>query len=422
MAGIKKAVFRFKPFSPKQLKVLTWWMPDSPVADCEGIIADGAIRSGKTLCMSLSFVIWAMTTFNCQNFGMCGKTIGSFRRNVLFWLKIMLRSRGYKVTDHRADNLIVVTKGDGDTENYFYIFGGKDERSQDLIQGITLAGCFFDEVALMPESFVNQATARCSVEESKWWFNCNPQGPFHWFKENWIDKCDIKRLVYLHFTMDDNLSLSEKIKERYRSQYTGVFYKRYIEGLWCLAEGIIYTMFDHDVHVVDELPDPSTIIEYTVSVDYGTRNPFSCGLWAFDGEKATRIDEVYYNSKKSEKRLDDESLYNLMDSMIADKPVMQIIIDPSAASFIECVKTHKKYICKAANNDVLDGIRIVTTFLNKRRIQIYKGCKNCIKEFTTYAWDEKSDKEQPIKESDHAMDDTRYYCKTYLQKRLKWKY
>lgn len=148
--GIKKAVIKFSPFSKKQKKVLTWWLPASPVHDKDGIIADGAIRSGKTISMSLSFSLWAMENFNGQNFGMCGKTIGSFRRNVLFWLKLMLKSRGYKTEDKRADNLLIVTKGD--KTNYFYIFGGKDERSQDLIQGITLAGVFFDEVALMPES------------------------------------------------------------------------------------------------------------------------------------------------------------------------------------------------------------------------------------------------------------------------------
>lgn len=226
---IKKAAFRFKPFSKKQRKILNWWCPDSPVKGKDGTIADGAIRSGKTLAMSLSFVIWAVTSFQGQNFGMCGKTIGSFRRNVLFWLKIMLRSRGYKVKDHRSDNLLEVIRGD--TVNYFYIFGGKDERSQDLIQGITLAGVFFDEVALMPESFVNQATGRCSVDGSKFWFNCNPDGPYHWFKLNWIDRCtgylarkqqeelrdkniELKDILYLHFTMEDNLSLSEKIKAR----------------------------------------------------------------------------------------------------------------------------------------------------------------------------------------------------------------
>jgi len=154
----KVQVFQFQPFSQRQKQILTWWMPDSPVKDYDGIIADGAIRSGKTVCMSLSFVFWAMENFSGQNFAMCGKTIGSFRRNVLFWLKLMLKSRGYKVADHRADNLVEISRKG--VTNYFYIFGGKDERSQDLIQGITLAGVFCDEVALMPESFVNQATGR----------------------------------------------------------------------------------------------------------------------------------------------------------------------------------------------------------------------------------------------------------------------
>ena len=133
---MKRQIFKFKPFSKKQRMTLNWWTDNSPVKDYNGIIADGAIRSGKTISMSLSFAIWAMNSFNGQNFAMCGKTIGSFRRNVLFWLKLMLLSRGYSITDHRADNLLTIRK-DG-KENYFYIFGGKDERSQDLIQGITL--------------------------------------------------------------------------------------------------------------------------------------------------------------------------------------------------------------------------------------------------------------------------------------------
>ena len=141
---MKRQTFKFKPFSRKQRMTLNWWTEASPVKNYSGIIADGAIRSGKTISMSLSFVIWAMSTFSGQNFAMCGKTIGSFRRNVLFWLKLMLQSRGYSVTDHRADNLVVVRK-DG-RENYFYIFGGKDERSQDLIQGITLAGVFLTKL------------------------------------------------------------------------------------------------------------------------------------------------------------------------------------------------------------------------------------------------------------------------------------
>lgn len=271
--------FHFSSFSKKQKQVLTWWCKSSSVHDMDGIIADGAIRSGKTISMSLSFVMWAMNTFTGQNFAMCGKTIGSFRRNVLFWLKLMLRSRGYSVTDYRADNLLTIRK-DG-KENYFYIFGGKDERSQDLIQGITLAGVFFDEVALMPESFVNQATGRCSVKGSKFWFNCNPDGPYHWFKVNWIDKCEQKNILYLHFTMDDNLSLDEEIKARYRSMYIGVFFKRYILGLWAAAEGIIYDMFDEEKHVRNIKDFFRLLIDGNryVSCDYGTQNATVFLLW-----------------------------------------------------------------------------------------------------------------------------------------------
>lgn len=414
----KKQGFNFKPFSVKQKKVLTWWCPDSPVKDMDGIIADGAIRSGKTLSMSLSYVLWAMSTFNQQNFGMAGKTIGSFRRNVLFWLKLMLRSRKYTVIDHRSDNLLIVSKGN--TVNYFYIFGGKDERSQDLIQGITLAGMFFDEVALMPESFVNQATGRCSVDGSKFWFNCNPDNPRHWFKINWIDKAEEKRLVYLHFTMDDNLSLSEKIKARYRGMYVGVFFKRYIKGLWCVAEGLVYSMFDEDKHVTKEHMKGAH--EYVVSVDYGTVNPFSCGLWAFDGRRSIREQEIYYDSRAEGKRLDDEAYYKMMDEMIGDRQVEFIIVDPSAASFIEVIKKYAKYVVKGADNDVLDGIRVVTTFLNKGMIQIHESCENSINEFGLYCWDEDSGDDVVIKENDHAMDDIRYYCYTFLRRRLRWMY
>lgn len=415
---VKKQAFQFKPFSKKQKQVLTWWCPDSPVKDADGIIADGAIRSGKTLSMSLSYVLWAMNSFNQQNFGMAGKTIGSFRRNVLFWLKLMLASRGYKVVDHRSDNLLVISKGDA--VNYFYIFGGKDERSQDLIQGITLAGMFFDEVALMPESFVNQATGRCSVEGSKFWFNCNPDSPQHWFKTKWIDQCEKKNLLYLHFTMDDNLSLSEKIKNRYRGMYVGVFFKRYILGLWCVAEGLVYSMFDPEKHVTSEYMAGAK--EYVVSVDYGTVNPFSCGLWSFDGKNSIREQEVYYNSREVGHRVDDEEYYRMMDEMIGNRKVSYIIVDPSAASFIEVIKKHGKYIVKGANNDVLDGIRVVTTFLNKGMIKIHESCEDCISEFGLYCWDEESTEDAVIKENDHAMDDVRYYCYTFLRQRLRWKY
>ena len=411
-----KQYFHFQPFSRKQRMVLNWWCDTSPVKDMDGIIADGAIRSGKTVSMSLSFVFWAMTSYNGQNFAMCGKTIGSFRRNVLFWLKLMLKSRGYTVVDHRADNLVIISKGD--ITNNFYIFGGKDESSQDLIQGITLAGVFFDEVALMPESFVNQATGRCSVEGSKYWFNCNPDGPYHWFKVNWIDKASEKKLLYLHFTMDDNLSLSEKIKERYRSMYSGVFFKRYILGLWCMAEGMIYDMFDAARHVVKN-PENLVKANYYVSCDYGTQNATVFLLWCKDTEgKWICIREYYYSGREeASQKTDTEYADDLKEWLGGIKPV-KIIVDPAAASFIAELKK-RGYSVKKAKNDVLDGIRYVASLLNQVQIAIEEGCINTRKEFASYVWDEKASErgaDKPVKQFDHCMDALRYFCYTIIRK------
>lgn len=429
----KLQVFKFKPFSKKQKQILTWWMPSSPVKDYDGIIADGAIRSGKTVCMSLSFVFWAMKTFSGQNFAMCGKTIGSFRRNVLFWLKIMLRSRGYKVMDHRADNLVEISRN-GVTNN-FYIFGGKDERSQDLIQGITLAGLFCDEVALMPESFVNQATGRCSVDGSKYWFNCNPDGPYHWFKTNWIDRSvgylgnsnverqrkeaaekkqeiSLKKLLYVHFTMDDNLSLSEEIKARYRESYSGVFYKRYILGLWAMAEGIIYDMFDVDKHVKKVIANLYNSGRY-VSIDYGTQNATVFLLWnrGVDG-KWYCIREYYYSGRDNAKQRTDAEYVSDFKAFLGGIKVKGVIVDPSAASFIVALRQAGYPVLKA-KNDVEDGIRLVGTLLNQEKIAFSASCVNTIKEFASYIWDEKAvdrGEDAPIKQHDHAMDAVRYFC------------
>lgn len=430
--------FKFKPFSRKQRKVLDWWCENSPVKDYDGIIADGAIRSGKTLSMSLSFVLWAMSSFNGQNFAMCGKTIGSFRRNVLFWLKLMLRSRGYKVTDHRADNLVVVAKGE--TENYFYIFGGKDERSQDLIQGITLAGVFFDEVALMPESFVNQATGRCSVDGSKFWFNCNPDGPYHWFKINWIDKswgflgkrkaqeiteearkqgkeAGLKKLLYLHFTMDDNLSLSEKVKARYRGMYSGVFYKRYILGLWAMAEGIIYDMFDQSRHAKPILSFYGKLIDGNryVSCDYGTQNATVFHLWnkGIDGVWYC-IREYYYSGRDKGKQKTDAEYADDLGKWLEGTKIRAVIVDPSAASFIAELRKRGYKVLKA-KNEVEDGIRLVGRMLNQEKIIFADSCVNTIKEFASYIWDAKAaerGEDKPVKEWDHCMDSCRYFIYT----------
>lgn len=422
---MRAAGFKFAPFSKKQRMVLNWWTAESPVKDYDGIIADGAIRSGKTVSMSLSFVAWAMESFDGQNFIMAGKTIASMRRNVLSVLIPILRGRGYSCEERRGDGLLVVTRGS--RENRFYTFGGHDDRSQDLVQGITAAGAFFDEVALMPESFVNQATGRCSVDGSKLWFNCNPAGAMHWFKRGWIDERLSKNLLYLHFTMDDNNSLSERIKARYRSMYAGVFYQRYILGLWAIAEGLIYTMVNEENYYTPQ-ERPAGLYDVSrrfIAVDYGTTNP-CVFLDCYDDGMKIWVDREYRWDSRSEaakrtgnpQRTDAQYADDMAEFMGAD-PEKQcpIICDPSAASFITELRG-RGYFVKPADNEVLDGIRTVGALFQKRYIKINReACHGLIAELQAYVWDDKAaqrGEEKPVKTLDHAPDALRYMIMTTL--------
>jgi len=229
-------------YSEKQEVVMSWWRADSEYFDREAILCDGAVRSGKTLAMGISFFQWAMTCFCGKKFGICGKTIGSVRRNLLSAVRPWLERGGMEWKEKRSENLLVVKWQE--KENEFYLFGGKDESSADYIQGITLAGVLLDEAALMPRSFVEQALARCSETGSRIWFNCNPAGPRHWLYTEWIQEAEKRNCLRLHFTMEDNPGLTEQVRQRYRKLYSGVFYQRYILGLWVQAEGRVYDFFD----------------------------------------------------------------------------------------------------------------------------------------------------------------------------------
>ncbi len=410
---------KFKTFSRKQLQVLTWWANPVVSSKYDAIIADGSIRSGKTMSMSLSFILWAMSNFNECNFAICGKTVGSCRRNVITPLLQMIRQR-FKIKDKRSDNVIVIEQNG--VQNNFYIFGGKDESSQDLIQGITLAGVLLDEVALMPQSFVNQATGRCSVQGAKFWFNCNPDTPYHWFYEEWLGKDDEKakekKALHLHFTMNDNLTLSTETKERYQSMYSGTFYERYILGLWVAAEGLIYPMFDKKKHVVKT--ENRYYSQYYISIDYGTLNPFSAGLWGKSGNIWYRIREYYYDGRKKGHQKTDEEYYRELEKLTNGLHITSIIVDPSAASFITLIRRKGRYNVIPANNDVLDGIRYTSDCIKNSRILFNDCCENTFAEFVSYIWDtkhaEKTGEDKPVKEHDHAMDDIRYFCYTVLHR------
>lgn len=422
----------YQKFSKRQLLAATWWNRPA-FRDREAIICDGAVRSGKTICMVIGFFLWAMTNFDGQTFALCGKTIASLRRNVVMHIQTWLNGTGIVVSEKRGDNKVEVTYKD--RTNTFYLFGGRDESSYTLVQGITLAGVLMDEVALMPRSFVEQAVARCSVAGSKLWFNCNPEGPEHWFYKEWILKSKEKNVLHIHFTMADNYSLATEIRQRYERLYSGVFYRRYILGEWCLAEGLVY-QFDKDKYVTNKFVSLDTVKrfdlteeevmdrygEWYISVDYGTLNPFSAGLWWVCQGKAHRVSEFYYSGREKSVPLTDEEYYTKLEKLAGDRPIRSVVVDPSAASFIATIRQHGRFAVRKAKNDVLFGIRVTATMLKAGVLLFSPECTDAIREFGLYRWDEKGEVDRVIKEHDHAMDDIRYFCTTVLRRIPDFKY
>ncbi len=399
---------KFSTFSKKQLQVLSWWCPSSENRQKDAIICDGAVRSGKTLCMFLSFVFWAIASFPDGHFAICGKTVTSLRRNIIKPLCPILSELGiaYKELTSRGQ-IEIEYSGRKIT---LWTFGGRDESSSALIQGMTLSGVLLDEVALMPRSFVEQALARCSVEGSKFWFNCNPENPSHWFYNEWIKKAEEKNAFYIHFTMADNPSLSKKLIARYERLYTGAFYERFVKGRWVANFGLVYPHFGKECIKAP----PSAPQKYYISCDYGTVNPSSFGLWGLSEGVWYRIEEYYYDSKREGAQLTDEEYYKALEALSGDRKIEAVICDPAAASFITLIRKRGKFLVIPAKNDVIDGIRRTSDCLKNGKIKICPSCHDIIREFGLYRWDDSSSKDAPRKENDHAMDDMRYFVSTVL--------
>ena len=400
---------RISKLSAKQKLTMNWW-GDPKYSDYDAVICDGAVRSGKTLSMSLGFVLWASCSFDGGAFAICGKTVTSLRRNVITPLLPMLRDYGFTCIEKVSRNYIDLTFL-GHT-NRFYLFGGRDEGSAALIQGMTLSGVFLDEAALMPRSFVEQALARCSVSGSKMWFNCNPDNPAHWFYTEWIKKAEEKHALYIHFTMDDNPSLSDALKQRYQRLYSGAFYDRFVLGKWTASQGVVYPMFSEKKHVYSGDVECE---RFVISCDYGTVNPSSFGLWGLSGGVWYRLSEYYYASKREGVSRTDEEHYTALERLAGGREISRVIVDPSAASFIECIRRHGRFRVVKADNDVITGIRNVSSALSENRLRFHESCRDIIREFHLYSWNEKTGTDAPIKENDHAMDDMRYFVADMLK-------
>lgn len=325
--------------SPKQRKILAF-----PYSNYDAIICDGAVRSGKTSIMTVAFVDWAMREFDGQRFGICGKTVDSATKNIIVpYISMSYAKERYTLRWRRSDKLLEVKRGT--TTNWFEVFGGKDESSFMLIQGRTLAGVLLDEVALMPESFVNQALARCSVDGARLWFSCNPQSPSHWFHTDWIERHRERNALYLHFAMTDNPALSEKTLERYRSMYSGVFYDRYIRGLWVAADGLIYQQFadDKERYLIDTPPD--NIMYAVIGLDFGgSKSAHAMTLTGFtDGFKQVIVLDEYYHN-------------NLRSGRLSPKQLEEAFVD-----FVRRAKSKYKVYeayCDSAEQTLIEGLTV----------------------------------------------------------------
>ena len=354
-----------------------------------------------------------MRRFSGEQFALCGKTIVSLRRNVLHEILPKVTALGFHCEEKRSENLVVVRSGG--RENRFYLFGGYDEGSAALIQGVTLAGVLFDEAALMPRSFVEQASARCSVSGSKLWFNCNPEGPMHWFYREWILRAEERGALYLHFTMDDNPSLSPRIRARYEKAYSGTFYRRFILGEWTAAKGLIYDFFTPQEYCARVPEKPWERVR--ISIDYGTVNPTSFGLWALKDGVWYRAREYYFDSRREGRQKTDTEYVADLKKFAAGETVEKVIVDPSAASFIEALR-REGFPVSRADNDVADGIRVTANLLKQRKIVICEGCESCLSEIAAYCWEESgTGRDRPKKERDHAMDEMRYFAVSIAKKR-----
>lgn len=390
-----------KSFSPKQLEIFRTAY-DNEHFD---IIADGAVRSGKTLCCSVAFVMWAMDNFTESNFGICGKTVGSAVKNIVLpLLNINDLKRVYTMDFKRSYNCLIITYGK--KTNYFYIYGGTDERSQDLIQGITLCGFLLDEAGLMPQSFVNQAIARTlSVENAKRFYNCNPESPDHFIYTDFILRAEERGIKRLHFLMEDNPSLTPQQIEKAKNMYSGVFHQRFILGQWVRAEGLIYTKFANNTadYMLEDNFNYSNIITANIGVDFGGNG--SATTFVCSGFTRRFETLVVLEAERHPEELAPDELENIYCEFV-DRcyqtygKSMPTYADSAEQILIRGLRNSVRYnglrtnVLNARKMPILDRIQLLNRLISQGRFRINKRCTTVIKALQTAVWSEKATDER----------------------------
>lgn len=386
--------------------------------ECDTIICDGAVRSGKTVIMIYAFVVWAMEFFDKTNFAICGKTVTNAERNILRPLQ-QIENIPYSMS-YKISNRMLTVKC-GKKENYFYLFGGKDESSYALIQGLTLAGVLFDEVALMPQSFVDQAIARTlSFANAKIWFNCNPESPNHWFYKEWITN-EERKYKHLHFLMRDNPILTDKEIERAESLFTGVFYDRYIRGLWVRAEGIIFPEFANDPtpwfidskelfeknYLGEKIPKRFRWCEVGFDLGgNGSAYALTCTAKGYDG--------IYYVLKSEKTQADSldmqdiEKLVERFCAAVEDKYSVRIgsLNCDHIAVIVNSINDNTRYRADLTYKPPLeDRPFVMSKLLANGKIRFVSGqCDDLVDELRNLVFDEKSDRPIPLDDGSMQID------------------
>lgn len=368
-------------------------------------IKQGATRSGKTY-MDYFVIPKRIRRLKGKEglVVLLGNTKGTLQRNIIEPLQDIW---GHElVSDIKSDNTALLFG------ERCYCLGADKVNQVNRLRGSSIKYCYGDEVVTWHKEVFEMLKSRLDKPYSMFDGTCNPDSPFHWFKVFLDSDADIYNQQYC---IDDNPFLDPSFVENLKKEYEGtVYYDRYILGKWKIAEGLIYPMFNKAFHVKPTEPRPYR--EYYISCDYGTQNPMSMGLWGLSDGVWYRVDEYYYNGRKANKQKTDEEYYTELIKLAGDRRITSIIVDPSAASFIACIRKHGKFNVRKANNDVINGIRNVATYLNKGVILINDVCKDSVLEFQTYAWDEKAKEDKPLQVNDHAMDDIRYFVNTVLAK------
>ena len=393
-----------KVYSDKQLALLKLWQQNK----LKRInLLEGSVRSGKTW---ISLVAWAFLVASMPkdgNYLMVAKTLTSLKRNCLDLLQDLVGTANFTYSLSKKEAILF--------GRLVYLEGVNDARAESKIRGMTLQGAYCDELTLFTEDFFSMLLSRISSKNAKLIATTNPDSPYHWLMDKYINRKGELDMLVLKFLIDDNPYLDPVYVENLKKEYTGVFYDRFILGLWTVAEGLIYPEAAEGKYNVP-FDANRKYTSYIVSIDYGTLNPCSMGLWGLSNGVWYRIKEYYHSGRDTRKQLTDEEYYKKLIELIDGLPVREIIIDPSAASFIATIRKHGRYHVRKADNAVLDGIRNTAKALQNGSVRICDNCKNTIAEFSSYRWDEKSQEDKPIKENDHAMDDIRYFVNTVIAK------